>query len=75
MFMCMLLVDLCVIVQSSGVEVTCDLPFNPLPFKSEWSHLSDIGLADPGFGHPGRIDVLLGSDVFVALPRLVSHRR
>ena len=47
-------------------KVTCDLPFSPIPFKSDWSHLSDLELADPGFGHPGRIDVLLGIDVFVA---------
>jgi hypothetical protein len=27
--------------------------------------LSDIPLADPDFGRPGRIDILLGVDVFV----------
>ena len=46
-------------------SITCDLPFHPIPFKTEWSHLSHLQLADPGFGRPGRIDVLLGVDVFV----------
>ena len=32
---------------------------------SSWHHLEDIDLADPDFGHPGRIDLLLGVDVFV----------
>ena len=30
-----------------------------------WKHLSDIQLADPTFGHPGRIDILLGVDILV----------
>ena len=54
-------------------KVTCDLPFRPIPFKMEWSHLSDLQLADPGFGNPGRIDVLLGVDVFVSV--LLHGRR
>ncbi len=33
--------------------------------KKEWSHLHDIDLADPGFGCPGKIDMLLGIDIFV----------
>ena len=46
-------------------KVTCDLPFSPIPLKREWNHLDGIDLADPGFGRPGKIDVLLGIDVFV----------
>ena len=46
-------------------QVTCDLPFHPIPFKAGWNHLSNLPLADPGFGSPGRIDILLGVDVFV----------
>ena len=46
-------------------KVTCDLPLNPVPFSSSWNHLSDIPLADPTFGRPGHIDLLLGVDVFV----------
>ena len=46
-------------------RVTCDLPLHPVPFNSKWNHLSNICLADPGFGHPGRIDLLLGVEVFI----------
>ena len=44
-------------------QATCDLP---IPFKAEWSHLSNLQLADPGIGYSGKID-LLGVDVFVAV--------
>ena len=54
-------------------KVTCDLPFSPISFKAGWDHLSDLELADPGFGQPGRIDLLLGIDVFVAV--LLHGRR
>ena len=33
--------------------------------KKEWSHLNGIDLADPGFDCPGKIDMLLGINVFV----------
>ena len=46
-------------------KVTCDLPLKPVTFEISWTHLSDLPLADPGFGQPGRIDILLGADVFV----------
>ena len=45
-------------------QVTCDLPVSPIAFGSEWNHLSDIELADPKFGIPGKIDILFGVDVF-----------
>ena len=45
--------------------MTCDLPTHPVPFNSKWNHLIDLTLADPEFGTPGRIDVLLGIDIFV----------
>ncbi len=38
-----------------------------------WNHISDITLADPDFGRPGRIDLLLGVDVFVT--SLLNGRR
>lgn len=50
-------------------KVTCELPTAPVAFDLSWSHISDIPLADPGFGQPGRIDVLLGADVFVDILR------
>ena len=45
-------------------HVTCDVPLQHIPFKAEWSHLADLTLADPEFGRPGRIDILLGVDIF-----------
>ena len=50
-------------------KVTCDLPLCPVPFDLQWKHVSDLPLADPGFGQPGRIDILLGVDVFVDVLR------
>lgn len=38
--------------------MTCDLPSRHRPHQ-------DIDLADPGFGCPGKIDILLGIDIFV----------
>ncbi len=52
-------------------RVTCDLPVVPISFDPKWSHMSDIRLADPKFGIPGRIDILLGVDVFVSALRQV----
>ena len=45
--------------------VTYDLPLHPIPFDLKWDHLSNLQLADPTFGQPGRIDIVLGVDVFV----------
>lgn len=45
-------------------KVTSDLPLCPIPFSRDCHHLSGISLADPGFGSPGAVDVLLGVDVF-----------
>ena len=50
-------------------QVTCSLPLQPVLFKTEWTHLSDLTLADPDFGQPARIDILLGVDVFVEVMR------
>ena len=36
-----------------------------ISYSLAWSLLSDINLADPQFGQPGKIDVLLGVDIFV----------
>ena len=47
-------------------RVTCDLPVNPVIPQLSWNHLSDIPLADPDYGRPGRIDLLLRVDIFVA---------
>ena len=54
-------------------RVTCDLPVKPVTPQLSWKHLSDIPLADPDFGRPGRNDLLLGVDLFVA--SLLQGRR
>ena len=46
-------------------HVTCNLPLHSVPSHPRWEHLSGITLADPSFGTPGRIDVLLGVEIFV----------
>ena len=50
-------------------KVTCDLPTAPIAYDLNWTHLSDIPLADPGFGQPSRIDILLGADIYVNVLR------
>ena len=45
-------------------RVTRDLPVSPISFNTKWSYLSAIQLADPTFGLPGRVDILLGVDIF-----------
>ena len=54
-------------------KVTCDLPVDPVPLDHSWTHLNDLPLADPAFGEPRRIDILLGVDVFVSI--LCNGRR
>ena len=54
-------------------RVMCDLPVQPNTPQLSWNHISDITLADPDFGRPGRIDLLLGVDVFVT--SLLNGRR
>ena len=50
-------------------KVTCDLPTAPVAFDLRWNHLDGIPLADPSFGQPGRVDMLLGADIFVDVLR------
>ena len=50
-------------------KVTCDLPVIPVPFDPTWTHLSGLPLADPAFGEPRRVDILLGVEVFVDILR------
>ena len=45
-------------------RVTCDLPLQPVCNSSRWKHLLNLSLADPDFGIPGRIDLLLGADIY-----------
>ena len=50
-------------------HVTCDLPLHPVTLILAWDHLAHLQLADPGFGVPGKIDLLLGVEVFVEVMR------
>ena len=50
-------------------HVTCDLPVRQVPSSRKWKHLANLRLADPDFGKPGRIDLLLGVDIFVDVVR------
>ena len=54
-------------------RVTCDLPVHPISFCSNWNHLNDLPLADPDFGLPGKVDLLLGIDIFTEV--LLHGRR
>ena len=48
-------------------KVTCDLPMKPVTFELGWTHLSHLPPADPGFGRPGQVNILLRADVFVEI--------
>ena len=50
-------------------RVTCDLPTHPVPLNHEWEHVKDLRLANPEFGKPGKIDILLGLETFIDIVR------
>jgi len=50
-------------------RVTCALPTHPFPLSHEWEHIKGLQLADPEFGKPGKIDILLGVETFVDIMR------
>ena len=50
-------------------HVTCDLPVRPVSPEHKWKHLEGLRLADPEFGKPGKIDILLGIDTFIDVVR------
>lgn len=45
-------------------RVTCDSPLQPVQYDSSWTHLLGIPLADLAFGNLGKIDILLGIDIY-----------
>ena len=53
-------------------KITAPLPTFPVPFDCNWRHLTGLRLANPDFGIPGPIDVLLGVDSF---SRTILHGR
>ena len=54
-------------------RVTCQLPIHPIALDPSWSHLCDLRMADPSFGRPGKIDILLGVNIFVEV--ILAGRR
>ena len=54
-------------------RVTCDLPIQLVHHNPQWNHLSGLQLADPEFGQPGKIDLLLGIDIYTDV--LLQGRR
>ena len=50
-------------------RITTKLPASPVSFDTNWRHLSGLRLADPEFGVPGYIDLLLGVDMFSRVVR------
>ena len=50
-------------------KITTDLPSNSVRFKQGWDHLKKIELADPEFGTPAKIDLILGADVYNSVIR------
>ena len=51
--------------------VTNDLPSQKISPVDELPHLMGLGLADPTFNTPGRIDILLGADLY---PQIMVQR-
>ena len=45
-------------------RITTNLPSCPVPLERNWKLLAGLQLADPDFGIPGHINILLGIDVF-----------
>ena len=51
--------------------LTNDLPTQDLSPVTKLPHLTGLDLADPGFHTPGRIDILLGADIY---HKLIGHQ-
>jgi len=49
-------------------QLTGRIPTEPIP-NASWPHLKGLSLVDPNFANPGRIDILLGADVYGTLLR------
>ena len=53
-------------------KITSNTPAYPVSIPQKWKHLAGLSLADPDYGTPGAVDMLLGADVF---SRVVLHGR
>ena len=45
-------------------KISLELPMQQVPFDPKWNHLKGLTPADPNFGTPGRVDMLIGADVY-----------
>ena len=45
-------------------KVTTEIPSTSVSFNTEWKHLIKLQLADPDFGTPGNVDLIMGADLF-----------
>ena len=43
-------------------KITNQIPHDRIALQ-KWDHLDGLTLVDPDFAHPGRVDVIIGSDV------------
>ena len=50
-------------------HVTSELPTKHVPLNQEWEHVKGLKLANPDFGKPGKVDLLLGVETFVDIIR------
>ena len=50
-------------------KITVDLPTSKVYPSPTWTHLRGLKLADPTYSEPGRIDLLLGIDVYLSAMR------
>lgn len=50
-------------------RVTRDLPVAPVAESSTWPHINGLKLADPSYGTPAPIDMLLGADQYARFIR------
>ena len=50
-------------------KFTCDLPVSPVSLDRRWDYIRNLHLADPDFAMPGKIDLLLGIEVFTSVMR------
>ena len=48
-------------------KVTCDLPLQGAMGVQDLPHIRTLQLADPTFDKPGRVDLLLGCDVWAQI--------
>ena len=53
-------------------KITSVIPSYIVAFDSKWKHSADLELADPDFGTPSSIDILLGADIFSRMYSMVE---